>query len=453
MSNNDYKLLWAEAVKKLKEDEKITDGVSSVWFDSMKFDRVENNNILVEVPSKFYRDQVKIRYVSKLEEKLKDLIGFQLTIDFKISTPTPEKTEKENTKQKSKEPLRDRIKYHPQLNKKYSFDQFVIGRNNEFAANAAKAISVDPGSAYNPLLMYGGVGLGKTHLMQAIGNAIFCSNNGKKIIFITADTFTSEFIEAIKKNTQSTFKSKYRNVDILLIDDIHYFEKTKETQEELFHTFNALYDSNKQIVFTCDRPPRELKNLTNRLKSRFERGLTIDLQPPSFETRSAILRKKIETLNVNLPDDVIDLIASEVSSNVRDLEGSLTTLIAYSDIINKEITLEIAREQLSDRFNFTSPSITTVEQIQNVVADYFNVTVPDLIGKKRSKTIVLPRHIAMYIIREITDYSTTETGQEFGGRDHTTVMHACQSIEEKMKVDTTLEPTISQLIHKIQSGE
>lgn len=298
--------------------------------------------------------------------------------------------------------------------------------------------------AYNPCLIYGGVGLGKTHLMQAIGNLSW-KERGNKVIYITAENFTNEFVDAIKTSTTQKFKNKYRTADVLLIDDIHFLQKKNETQEELFHTFNALYDASKQIIFTCDRPVSELKNLSERLRSRFERGLTVDLLPPSYETRCAILSMKLEQRGVSIPQEVINLIAKNISSNVRDLEASLTKLIAYFELTKKPVTLEVAQQQLRDSFGSPRQKNVTVETIQKVVAEYFSLSYADIRGKKRTKAISFPRQLAMFIAREITEYSTTELGIEFGGRDHSTVMHGCQKIEERLKAEPTLEMTINKI--------
>jgi chromosomal replication initiator protein len=286
--------------------------------------------------------------------------------------------------------------------------------------------------------------------MQSIGNRVWLESPKLKIICITAEDFTNEFIQSIHDKTTQNFKNKYRYVDVLLIDDIHFLQNKLGSQEELFHTFNALYDANKQMVFTCDRPVSELKNLSDRLRSRFERGLNVDLQPPNFETRSAILKKKIEAGRVSVPDEVIEIIAKNISTNVRDLEAALTKLIAYAELVHKDITLEIAQNQLKDVFSQSKHGNVTIDNILRVVADYFKLSYNDLKGKKRTKNIALPRQIAMYIARDITEYSTTELGFEFGGRDHTTVMHACQKIEERLKLDPNLESTIQALVRSIK---
>ena len=458
MSNNDYNLFWTETIRQLIEESKLSEQEHDMWFRNMECIDGDASSVTLSVPSNFYRDQVTQRYLDLLESKLQELTGSKLQVHFDIRKNTSDHSVDHKsavdtastirTIEEVRTPVNSAVEQHPhrQLRKDYDFDGFVIGNNNSFAASAAQAIGSNPGGAYNPFLIYGGVGLGKTHLMQAIGNSIHFSMQEKKVVYITAETFINEFIHSIKTESQSQFKNKYRNVDVLLIDDIHDLQNKKETQEELFHTFNALYDAKKQLVFTCDRPPSELRNFADRLKNRFERGLNVDLQPPNFETRYAILRKKLETISTSIPDEILELIARNVTTNVRDLEASLTKMVAYADLVGKEITVEVAQQQLKGTFAGTLGVNITIDRVQRVVSDYFNVTPAELKGKKRTKLVTFPRQVAMYIIREITDYSTTEIGLEFGGRDHTTVMHACQRIEDRMKGDPTLEPTVGELI-------
>jgi len=460
----DYEIFWKEAMNQIQQELEEQEFV--MWFN-IQYLRSEENTIVIGVPSSFYRDQVKIRYQSYIEGKLHDLSGQNIAIQFEV-VPKKQNNQEGSTisknqnsgtykephsKSGSENPSRglsvQQKDPHPLLRRDYTFSNYVIGDNNSFAANAALAISKNPGTAYNPFLVYGGVGLGKTHLMQAIGNYIYEHSNAK-IIYITAETFTNEFVQALQANKTAAFKNKYRFVDVLLVDDIHFLQNKIETQEELFHTFNALYDANKQMVFTCDRPVSELKHLSDRLRSRFERGLTVDLQPPDYETRLAILKKKVEARKGAIPQDVLELVSKNITSNVRDLEAALTKLIAYTELVQKPITIEIAQQHLKDVFASPKQANMSIEVIQRVVAEYFSLSYNDLKGKKRTQNIVLPRQIAMYIAREITEYSTTELGLEFGGRDHTTVMHACQKIEDRIRSDPTLEPMIQNLIRLIK---
>ena len=422
-----------------------------MWFSGIEFLRSEEDTVVVSVPSYFYRDQVKQRYLPQIEEKLYELSGRPFTVQFEIKqAKRPEHPKPEKPAAKPAPAADTKKKPHPELRPEYTFDNFVIGENNSFAANAAMAIARNPGTGYNPCLVYGGVGLGKTHLVQSIGNSVHHEFSDLKVVYVTAENFTNEFIKSIREKKMHQFKNKYRYADVLLIDDIHFLQKKTETQEELFHTFNALYDANKQMVFTCDRPVSELRELADRLRSRFERGLNVDLQPPSYETRYAILKKKIEAAGISIPEDAISLICSNVTTNVRDLESALTKLIAYAELVNKNITLDIAKQQLKDVFSNPKQSNISIDLIQRQVAEYFNLSTNDLKGKKRTQIITFPRQLAMYITREITEYSTTEVGLEFGGRDHTTVMHACQRIESRMRTDATLEPTIQNIIRTIK---
>jgi len=471
MGTWNYSVFWNEAISQIQAE--ISEHEFAMWFN-IEYDSSTETSIVVRVPSNFYRDQLIRQYQRYIEQKLFDLTGKKLGLDFLVVKPSsspaapareaadqggaPGDSAKPNAEAKpsrspsaregsQEKPSRGK---HPQLRQDYTFENFVIGENNSFAANAAIAIASNPGTSYNPCLIYGGVGLGKTHLMQSIGNRVWQSDSKAKVICITAEEFTNEFIQSIHDKTTQAFKNKYRYVDVLLIDDIHFLQNKLGSQEELFHTFNALYDANKQMVFTCDRPVSELKNLSDRLRSRFERGLNVDLQPPNFETRSAILKKKVEASSIHVPDEVVDIIAKNISTNVRDLEAALTKLIAYSQLVRKDITLEIAQHQLKDVFSQSKHGNVTIDNILRVVADEYKLSYSDLKGKKRTKNIAFPRQIAMYIAREITEYSTTELGFEFGGRDHTTVMHACQKIEEMLKLDPNLESRIQALVRGIK---
>ncbi len=477
----DYSLFWKEALNQISRD--ISEQEYMMWLKNIEYDSAGEAQITLSVPSAFYRDQVKQRYQSLIEEKLSELSGSPIRLDYIVKAR--DLTQNREAAD-SQEPVAKEIKeeqpaavvhsgistgghpvtapvaettviehripkrIHPDLRGDYTFENFVIGDNNTFAANAAMAISKNPGTAYNPCLIYGGVGLGKTHLVQSIGNAAYQNLDSFKVIYVTSETFMNEFIQAIGEKKNAQFKNRYRNADLLLIDDIQFLQGKEATLEELFHTFNALYDNNKQMVFTCDRPVSELKNLTARLQSRFERGLNVDLQPPNYETRLAILKQKVEEKHVDISDDVINLVCNRITTNVRDLEAALTKLMAYADLLNKRVTLDIAEQQLKDVFNNTRTGAISMDTIQKVVSDHYSLSYNDMRGKKRTKAIAFPRQIAMYIAREITEYSTTEVGLAFGGRDHTTVMHACQRVESRMKTDSSLEPVIQQLIRAIK---
>jgi chromosomal replication initiator protein len=463
MAEWDYKVFWEETLNLIRNEKNEQE--FAMWFD-LEYLRATEKEIIIAVPSTFYRDQVKQRYQNYIEGKIKSLTGKEIFLAFEVKArnqaapssasaiktgnfqvPDPKGTMNAGVPkiQEKKKPG------HKDLNKDYIFDTYIVGDNNRFAASAAMAISKNPGTSYNPFFIYGGVGLGKTHLMQAIGNYIY-EKSDSKIIFTTAESFTNEFIHTVQENRMGMtgFKNKYRYVDALLIDDIHFFENKWETQEELFHTFNALYDAKKQIVFTCDRPASELKKINERLRSRFERGLNVDLQPPNYETRCAILKKKIESKHITIPDEVIFLISKNISTNIRDLEAALTKLIAYSELVEKPITVDTSLQILKDLLTAPKQTNVSIDSIIRVTADYFSLSPNDIKGKKRTQKIVFPRQLAMYITRSITEFSTTEIGQDFGGRDHTTVMHSCEKVEERIKSDPTMESTIQTLTRMIR---
>jgi chromosomal replication initiator protein len=336
------------------------------------------------------------------------------------------------------------------LNGRFTFREFVVGETNELAHAAAQQVAGVDRLPFNPLYLYGGVGLGKTHLLQAAGNAVHLALPDLKVVYVTVETFTNEFIQSIKEKTGHRFKNRYRSADLLLIDDIQFLQGKVETQQELFHTFNALYDANKQMVFSSDRPVSELMALPDRLINRFERGLNVDLHPPSYETRSAIVKRKIEERGFYLDDNIIDLICRNILTNVRDLEKALTKLAAYSELMGRTVTLEIAQRELQGFFSKPEHLSITIDAIQRAVSDYYSLTPADLKGKKRTQAIAFPRQVAMYLARSLTKFSTTEVGIEFGGRDHTTVMHACQRVAARLNTDATLETSLQKITNTVR---
>lgn len=340
-------------------------------------------------------------------------------------------------------------KPHPaalqQLNEKYTFDTFVQGEGNKLAASAALAAAEKPGSIYNPLFIFGGVGLGKTHLMQAIGHQMLATNPNAKIVYIQSETFVNDFINSIKNKTQDEFRDKYRKADLLLVDDIQFFAKKEGIQEEFFHTFETLYNNKKQIVMTSDRLPNDIPDLSERLVSRFAWGLQVEITPPDLETRIAILRKKAEGYGLEIDNDTLDYIASQVDTNIRELEGALVKVQAHATIERKDISIGLAREALADLKLVQKDRGIKISRIQEVVANYFQTSVEDLKGKKRVKQIVVPRQIAMYLSRELTDASLPKIGQEFGGKDHTTVMHANNKIKKQIKTDSEIKTAVFEL--------
>ncbi|TXT51145.1 MAG: chromosomal replication initiator protein [Spirochaetes bacterium] len=480
MADFDGSIIWDEALERARKD--IPEQEFLMWF-RLGYFSFDGNVLTVSAPNAFLRDQFNRKYHGFMKTMIRDLTALDIDLDVSVKkNPNPAVLLKQEgpVPGEAKEALappplaqaasivqmrvsqariqgirvEDR-KPHPHLRPAYRFDNFVVGDNNRFTFNASEAVAESPARIYNPLLIYGGVGLGKTHLMHAIGNSIHTSMPEKKIICITAEEFTNEFIQIIRDRATHEFKNKYRNADVLLIDDIHFFQNKPSVQEELFHTFNALYDSERQMVFTLDRHVKELKDFSDRLKSRFDKGLVVDVQPPMYETRVAILKQKMLQSDKKNPvsDEILNLVATNVSSNVRDLEGCLTRLTAYSDLVHKELTLEIAKNLLKEIFNTKRHSAITVDSIIRMVADHYKLSLSDLKGKKRSKNIALARQVSMFVIREVTEYSTTEIGIEFGGRDHTTVMHSCQKIEQLCKFDPIFDASIQRLIRDSKERE
>jgi chromosomal replication initiator protein len=459
MADHDYEGFWNEALCQLRSD--LGEEEFSAWFTDIKYLRSGENNVTIGFPSTFHRDRVKTRYLNGIKAKLKELAGREIALEFEVVQDNKEapalpaqKTKKtaETTADNpgGKPPAeKPKKKDGPQMRDDYTFEKYIVGKNNDFAFNAANAISRNPGTAYNPFLIYGGVGLGKTHLMQAIGNHIQV-NSDHKVIYVTSEDFLNEYLECIAQKKMTSFKNKFRYVDVLLLDDIQFFQDKPGVQEELFHTFQTLYNAKKQLVFTCDRPPSELKKFSERLISRFQQSLKVDLQPPGYEVRCAILRADAELRKTSIPDEVIDLISKNISSNIRDLKSALETLIAYTELMGQHVTLEIAQQKLRDELASNRQANLSIEVIQKVVADFYSLNSNDLKGKKRNQKIVYPRQLAMFICREITDFSTTEIGEAFGGRDHTTVMHSIDKIQGLTITDPSLDSTIETLKRQIK---
>lgn len=458
MSNFNYRELWQEAMKIIRQEYTMQGDESdfNLWF---KMDYLEDsgNEIFVSSPSEFLWSQMEKKgYTKKIISELKKLSGqTEITLSPKFVQEKIETNEIENItntqKIEKKTDEKTQKKPHPQLRSDFTFETFISGDNSSFAYNASIAVAKEPGKKYNPILLYGGVGLGKTHLMQAIGNYVHEHTNEKyKICYVSAESFTNEFTASLANKTVDKFKSKYRNLDLLLVDDIHFFQNKEATQDELFYTFNALRDKNSQIVFTCDRPINDLKGFADRIQTRISNGLCIDLQPPRYETRKAILIKKLELLHQTIPEEIIDYIAKNIETNVRDLESALTKMIGYVELIQKPLTIEIAQEQLRDVFSNPPAGSISIENIQKAVADSYNISVSDLKSKKRNQKIVIPRQIAIYITRELTEYAFTEIGSEFGGRDHSTIMHSYEKISNDIKIDSSLHAKIDLIIKDIK---
>ena len=443
----DCQNIWLSTLPIIKKY--INDVSFKTWFETITPIKIEDNTLYLGVLNQFTRDWLESRFTSLIEESLSNL-GYRYSAKFIVyDTYNTNKTPitNEEPKDQGEKPQNNNFTI---LNPKYTFNTFVIGNNNRFSQAAALAVAESPAKAYNPLFIYGGVGLGKTHLMHAIGHHILIKNPSIKVVYVTSETFTNELINSIKDDKNIQFRNKYRNIDVLLIDDIQFIAGKERTQEEFFHTFNTLHESNKQIIISSDRPPKEIPTLEERLRSRFEWGLICDIQPPDFETRIAILRKKAESENIFVPNGVFEFIATQINTNIRELEGALIRLSAYSSLTGRPIDEELAVTALKDILPQNKPKTVNIHWIQEVVSEYYKVKMDDLKAKKRTRNVAYPRQIAMFLCRELTDNSLPKIGNEFGGRDHTTVIHACEKIAGELSTDLALQRAISQIITKIK---
>jgi len=412
-----------------KAKELLKDEVSGIsyetWILPLEIESMEGNTLVLSTSTDFLRDSVTSRY----SPLLKNTFKYITNREFEISVISRE-TQKDGNAENGGELVYGNS--NSTLNPKYTFESFVVGNNNRFAHAAALAVAEAPASSYNPLFIYGGVGLGKTHLMHAIGNEILRRNRNSNILYVTSEKFTNQLINAIKDNKNDQFRNTYRNIDVLLIDDIQFIAGKERIQEEFFHTFNALHESGKQIILSSDRPPKDIQLLEDRLKSRFEWGLIADISNPDYETRLAILRKKAQMDNIIIDDEILANIANRIDSNIRELEGTLNKLIAKASLTNSPITMEMAERAIND-IVAQQEKVISAEFVQETVAKYFNINAKDLKGSKRSNDIAFPRQIAMFLCRNVAQMSLPQIGKDFGKRDHTTVMHACNKIEKEIK--------------------
>lgn len=446
--------IWYQTLEQLNDS---MPAAKTMWLDYVTFRKDEGECVYLECDSSMTKSNFEKNCMAEVVNLMEELSGRHITLDISVASDESVSSGSSQDKSGYNKPDEEqrthrRSSRNSLLNPAYTFDSFIPCESTMFAYNAAKAIAMHPGMSYNPFLIYGGVGLGKTHLLESIGNYVEKENPRKNVVYVTAETFTNDYIQSLTDKNTSQFRIKYRKADILLIDDIHFLEKKIQTQEELFHTFNDLYETSKQIVFTCDRPISELKGFTDRLKSRFTRGLNINLTAPDYETRVAILKKKCEEKDVRIDDAILDYIAQNIKTNVRDLEGSLTTLIAYSNLIKSRITLEIAQEQLKNIIStpMAGEQDISIGSIVKEVASYFNVEIGDIKGKKRTAIIKDARNMAIYLTRRITQYSTTEIGTYFD-RDHSTITHSIDKVETEKKTNSELASTLDSLEMRIRS--
>lgn len=459
--------LWSEAVQRLLKDS--NDDSLAAWMKEARPVSVDDECLIVQVPNTFTRDWMSMRYGEAIRTTLHELSGQNRDVRFVVpgaepaaaaprrgngsptvaAAPYPNPTP---SAMPATTPVTGdnhaEAEHQPRqivLNPRYTFDSFVVGPSNRFAHAACLAVAEAPAEAYNPLFIYGGVGLGKTHLMQAIAQHSSSTDTRRRIVYVSSETFTNELINALQHKSMPAFRAKYRSVDILLIDDIQFIAGKESTQEEFFHTFNALFEVNKQIVISSDRPPRDIPHLEERLRSRFEWGLAADIQPPDFETRTAIIRKKAADEGLLVPQDVLTYIAQQAQSNIRELEGALTRVVAYARTVGLPLSVDVAAEALRDIIAAQRPQPVSINTIQDCVARYFGLRTTDLTSRARSRNIAFPRQIAMYLARTMTDSSLPAIGEAFGGRDHTTVMHGCERVREQLASDHTLAATIEEL--------
>jgi chromosomal replication initiator protein len=430
--------IWPEVLSILKKE--LDDISYSTWVNSARPLAYLDGTLVIGTIDDFSCNWMETRFSSLIRSHLESKLRHAISVRFVNSLDS------ENFA------ITRDIEAIPMFNPKYTFDSFVIGSSNRFANAAALAVADDPGRAYNPLFIYGGVGLGKTHLMQAIGHSILSNMKSLKVAYVTSETFTNDVVIAIREHKNVDLRNKYRTVDILLIDDIQFVAGKESTQEEFFHTFNTLYEANKQIIISSDRPPKEFSTLEERMRSRFEWGLVADIQPPDLETRVAILSKKAKNESYNIPDDVFLFIASKIKSNIRELEGALIQLVAYSSFNHKPINMETAQEILKEILISDRPRSITIQMIQKAVAQVFNLKMDDFKARRRTNDVAFPRQVAMYLSRELSDTSLTKIGDEFGGRDHTTVMHACDRIKEEMAINNILKEKIDDVVKILHSS-
>ncbi|GAA0369255.1 chromosomal replication initiator protein DnaA [Alkalibacterium iburiense] len=434
----DLHSIWSYLTEKFKET--LSKVSYDTWIQSANLVSLSENTITIEVPSTLHKEYWKNNLSTRVVEYLYEFVGREIAPLFVTSEEQAAEEAVGNNMQTFESPA-----VSSTLNSKYTFDTFVIGKGNQMAHAAALVVSEEPGTIYNPLFFYGGVGLGKTHLMHAIGHQYLQINPNANIKYVTSENFANDFINSIQNRTQEKFRQKYRNVDLLLVDDIQFFADKEGTQEEFFHTFNALYDQRKQIVLTSDRLPNEIPKLQERLVSRFAWGLSVDITPPDLETRIAILRKKANAEGLEIPNDALSYIAGQIDSNIRELEGALVRVQAYSAIQRSDITTSLAADALKSMVKNDSKQNVSIASIQQKVSKYYDITLADLKGKKRVRQIVLPRQIAMYLSRELTSTSLPKIGKEFGGKDHTTVIHAHEKIKKLVDSNEEIKAEVDEI--------
>ena len=450
--------IWNTALEHLRA--KLSRDTFNMWFAPLRAHALDGQQINLEVPNEFCEVWLKDNYLGLLQDAVAVAAGCKLQVTFKIAngtpvaetvvTPAPAPAHAVTpARTRSAEAAAERASLNGDIlfNPKNTFESYVVGTNNNFAFAAAKAVAEAPGKSYNPLFLYGGVGLGKTHLLHAIGQHVTGNRKAARVAYVSSEKFTNEYIDAIQNNKLVSFRKKYRQTDVLLIDDIQFLAGKERIQEEFFHTFNALHESHKQIVLTCDRPASEIQGLENRLVSRFEWGLVTDLQPPDIEMRLAILKKKAQAMNVGdkLSDEVINFLATRIRTNIRRLEGALIRVASYASLTGKKLTIEVVEGLLREILHEEGRQTISIEVIQKKVAEHFDIRLADMTSKRRPENIAFPRQIAMYLARQMTESSLNTIGEAFGGRDHGTVLHACRLVKDRMEVDANVRQVVQYL--------
>jgi chromosomal replication initiator protein len=443
--------IWNTAQEHLRV--KLSRDTFNMWFAPLRASAVDGHQLTVETPNEFSEVWLKDNYLSLMQDAVAVAAGCKLQVKFKVvggaqpiataitlpATPIHAKVKPETAAERAS------VNGDLHFNPKNTFDTFVVGANNNFSYAAAKAVAEAPGKSYNPLFLYGGVGLGKTHLLHAIGQHVSSTKKGARVAYVSSEKFTNEYIDGIQNNQLAKFRKKYRQTDVLLIDDIQFLAGKERIQEEFFHTFNALHEAHKQIVLTCDRPASEIQGLENRLVSRFEWGLVTDLQPPDIEMRLAILNKKAQLMGVALPEDVINFLATRIRTNIRRLEGALIRVASYASLTGKKLSIEVVEGLLREILHEEGRQTISIEVIQKKVAEHFDIRLADMTSKRRPENIAFPRQIAMYLSRQMTESSLNTIGEAYGGRDHGTVLHACRLVKDRMEVDANVRQVVSYL--------
>jgi chromosomal replication initiator protein len=435
--------LWTEALRRLEGQ--LNRPTLESFLKIIKPVGLQGETFVLAVPNRFAREWIEQRLLGMVRGALSQAVGREIQVRVTVAdAPTPPVTPR------APAPAPPRTTEGQHLSPKYTFVTFIVGAGNRFAHAAAMAVAESPARSYNPLFIYGGVGLGKTHLLQAIGHEVLRRAGVARVAYLSSEKFTNELINAIRDDKTLEFRHRYRNVDVLLIDDIQFLAGKERTQEEFFHTFNTLHEASRQIIITSDRPPKEIPTLEDRLRSRFEWGLIADIQPPDLETRIAILRKKAATEGISVPDEVAEFIAQRINTNIRELEGALVRVVAYASLTRSPIAVELAADVLRDLLPPSRSRVVTIQAIQSSVAEFFGIRSDEMRAKKRTKGVAFPRQVAMYLSRELTDASLPRIGEEFGGRDHTTVMHACQRVRDTLRQDAHLAASLKRLSEDLQ---